>query len=222
MPDKGFFISLEGIDGSGKTTMAERLSRDFADAGYTVINIRHPGGTYVGGQLRELMDGSSMRRETMLFLMLADMAQSVRETIRPVLDIGCVVIADRYIGSTYAYQHGGYGIPKADLNDMVHFAVGDTIPDLTLFLDTSPLMAAYNRWQQRLRLQGRGGLGIFEKEKQDFFERVYQQYRELAEFNVGAKHWETVRTDGPLAMVHDRVVVAVNRRLASLDFPSPI
>ena len=221
MPDKGFFISLEGIDGSGKTTMAERLSRDFADAGYTVINIRHPGGTYVGGQLRELMDGSSMQRETMLFLMFADMAQSVRETIRPALNVGCVVIADRYIGSTYAYQHGGYGIPWAELNDMAYFAVGDTIPDLTLFLDTSPLMAAYNRWQRRRNFQLRR-LKVFEKEKQDFFERVYQEYRELAEFNIKAKHWETIRTNGSLDMVHDRVVVAVNRRLASLDFPSPI
>lgn len=137
MRDSGFFISFEGIDGSGKTKHIRALTLALVERGYEVVCYREPGGTELGDELRSiLLDGHknlSSQAETLLFL--AARAQLVNERIQLDMVAGRVVILDRYIDSTIAYQGYGRGMNLESLTTMTAFATQSLKPDLTLLLD---------------------------------------------------------------------------------------
>ena len=132
------FISLEGPEGSGKTSQMPLLAEFLSQRGYCVICTREPGGTPISDQIREVlvsMKNQDLRPRTEIPLFLASRAQLVDQLIRPALAEGKIVICDRFGDSTLAYQGYGHGLPLDQLRQMLAFATGGLTPDLTLYLD---------------------------------------------------------------------------------------
>jgi dTMP kinase len=169
---RGWFITLEGVEGAGKSTQVRRLARALADRGFDVVATREPGGTPLGEGIRKLVLGGAEHPVPVaeLFLMLADRAQHVAEVIRPALDAGRVVIGDRFADATRAYQGGGRGLPGELIESANAAATGGLEPDLTLFLD---LPAAAGQARQRAR----GAADRLEAEGPEFHARVAASYR---------------------------------------------
>ncbi len=171
------FVSLEGGEGAGKTTVLNALREALQQAGHEVISTREPGGTVLAEQIRSLLlnmpiDGVQHEQptaETELLLMFAARAQHVRETINPALARGAWVVCDRFTDSSYAYQGGGRGIDPAFIAELEHRVVGIQ-PALTLLLD---LGVAQGRERTRGRdLAFGNGPDRIERERDDFFEKV--------------------------------------------------
>ncbi len=132
------FITLEGPEGSGKTTQIPALAEFLRQQGYRVLTTREPGGTAIGNQVRAILtnlENTAMQPRTETLLFLAARAQLVEEVIRPALADGVVVLSDRYADSTLAYQGYGHGVALAQLQTLLHFATGGLIPDCTMLLD---------------------------------------------------------------------------------------
>ncbi len=179
---RGRLITFEGGEAGGKSTQIRLLSERLRSAGLVVRALREPGGTPLGEKIRHLLkhdpDGRGMAAETELLLMNASRAELVRQTIRPALAAGEMVLCDRFYDSTTAYQAGGRGLDAAAVCSVIDFAVGDTHPDLTLWLRVPREIALQ-------RLAGRNALtpsldDRFEAEKEAFFERVEGAYAALA------------------------------------------
>jgi dTMP kinase len=136
---RGKFITLEGIDGSGKSTQLRLLSGDLRSRGLDVVTTREPGGTPLGRRLREafLETEENVAPMAELLLFAADRAQHVEFLIKPSLEQGRVVISDRYADATYAYQGAGRGFPEQTVKQIIKLATGGLKPDLTLFFDIS-------------------------------------------------------------------------------------
>ena len=178
---RGVFISFEGSEGCGKSTQAARLAARLEKAGLRVLMTREPGGTAIGEKIRDLLqfapEGSAMTPETELLLFEASRSQLVRETIRPALEQGSVVISDRFFDSTTVYQ----GVARRLEPDVVamlnNFAAGGDRPDLTIILDVD-LATARARMLRRVRPVV--AIDRMEQEPLEFYERVCEGYRELA------------------------------------------
>jgi dTMP kinase len=166
------FLSLEGGEGAGKTTVLNALRERLVQAGYEVISTREPGGTPMAEQIRDLLlnpDHEKPAAETELLLMFAARAQHVRETIQPALARGAWVISDRFTDSSFAYQGGGRGLDPAFIAELERRVVG-LQPGLTLLLD---LGVAQGRERTRGRdLAFGNGPDRIERERDEFFERV--------------------------------------------------
>lgn len=174
---RGKFITLEGSEGSGKSTNLAYVHRHLKQAGIDVVLTREPGGTELGETIRELLLDASQTRmcsDTELLLMFAARAQHLNELILPTLEAGRWVLCDRFTDATYAYQGGGRGISNERIAVLEQWVQGDLRPDLTLFLDL-PVS------QGLARAGKRGELDRFEREQTEFFERVRQGYRKQAE-----------------------------------------
>lgn len=170
----GFFISLEGIDGSGKSTLIHLLARWLQARGRSVVITREPGGTALGARLRKLLleDELAVTPLAEALLMAADRAQHVAEVIRPALAAGKVVITDRYVDSSLAYQGYAGGVPVETVRRINHEATGGLVPDVTIFLDVTPEEAARRKENpSQDRFEGRG---------LDFQRRVYEGFLQLA------------------------------------------
>jgi len=171
------FITLEGIEGAGKTTVADRLIHALRGRGITVHATREPGGTIVAERIRTLVldrgaEHISPTAETLL--MFGARQVHIDNLIRPALARGEWVLCDRFTDATHAYQGGGRGVDR-DLIDRLAQAVhGDLVPDCTLLLDV-PVRVGLERMQAR-----RGAIDRFEVESAQFFERVRTRYLELA------------------------------------------
>lgn len=176
MPQPGLFISFEGSEGCGKSTQIQLLTTSLRALGRDVVVVREPGGTPIGEAIRHLLqhapEGERMVPETELLLFAASRAQLVRETIRPALAAGSVVISDRFLDSTTVYQGVARRIPDRETGWINAFAVGGLLPDRTFLLDIDPGTAA-------LRLGGRSKDRI-ERESTAFFEAVRTGYLALA------------------------------------------
>jgi dTMP kinase len=171
---KGKFITLEGIDGAGKSTHLNWLA-DWARAqGHQVVVTREPGGTPLGEMLRDMLLGQHMHIETETLLMFAARREHIDKVIRPAMEQGHWVISDRFTDATFAYQGGGRGIAREKLELLEQWVQGGLQPDLTLLFDV-PLEVS------RARLSLNPALDRFEQEKQDFFERVRAAYLERAQ-----------------------------------------
>lgn len=175
MDMQGIFISFEGVDGVGKTTQVERL-RDYLESlGRTVVTTREPGGTQLGLQLRKLLlhgtgDADiSARTEALLFA--ADRAQHVAECIRPALDRGEVVITDRYLDSSLAYQAGGRELTAEEIRNLSLWATHDLLPARTYLLDMDPSLSHNRLEHQEDRMESAGD---------DFQHRTRQAFLDLA------------------------------------------
>jgi len=133
----GLFVTLEGVDGCGKTTQAQLLADRLRASGHCVVLTRQPGGTVIGERLRELLltPGNPIPPAAELFLYLADRAVHVAEAVVPALEKGCVVVCERYTDSTLAYQGYGRGLDLDLLRRLNEMATGGVSPDLTLVLD---------------------------------------------------------------------------------------
>ncbi len=142
------FITLEGPEGSGKSTQAPRLAEYLRQKGWRVLLTREPGGTFIGDQIRRVLHdlgNTAMHPRTELLLYSASRAQVVNEIIRAHLASGGTVVCDRYADSSMAYQGYGQGLPLEDLNTITDFATGGLKPDLTLLLDLPVAMGLARR-----------------------------------------------------------------------------
>lgn len=178
--ERGRFITLEGGEGAGKSTMLERTEAWLRKAGCDVITTREPGGTQLAEQIRSLVLDASTENGadtpgalTELLLMFAARAQHLERLIRPALAEGRTVLCDRFTDATWAYQGGGRGMPAkwiAALEELVH---GDLQPDMTLLLDLDVEHGLE-------RAANRSDPDWFERQQIDFFERVREAYLERA------------------------------------------
>ncbi len=134
----GFFLTLEGTDGVGKSTLFKRLSSHLTKLGYTVCQSREPGGTPLGEKLRTLISHQDMNHWSEVFLLEASRRENTLHRILPALNRKEVMICDRYADSTLAYQGAGRGLPWKKLNDLNRIATQNLSPDITIFLDLDP------------------------------------------------------------------------------------
>lgn len=180
---KGLFISLEGTEGSGKSTQLQILAERLRKEGRTFRLLREPGSTPIGEEIRHTLQHSaqnhSMTAEAELLLINASRAQLVREVIRPSLANGELVICDRFYDSTTAYQGYGRGLDLDLVRRVIDFAVGQTRPDLTLLLFV-PVAVSEARRANRIE-SGPVPRDRMEEEDRAFFEQVERGYRAIAE-----------------------------------------
>jgi dTMP kinase len=173
------FITFEGSEGCGKTTQVQKLAERLARSGVTHLVTREPGGTPIGETIRELLQfaphNSSMTPETELFLFEASRSQLVREIIKPALERGMCVIADRFFDSTTVYQGAARKLDREMVERLNAFAVGDCVPDITFVLDVDAATAKARMQHQRRKADR------MEQQPAEFYERVREGYRALAE-----------------------------------------
>jgi dTMP kinase len=215
---RGLFITLEGLDGSGKTTQIKRLAAWLQRRGFDPVVTRQPGGTPTGDRIRALLldSGSSpVSPMTEMALMFADRAQAIAEVIEPALAAGKVVLCDRFTDSTEAYQGGGRQLGSDSVLEFHRLVCGNLKPDLTLLLLPSlesSLSRARNR-NERTAAQTGKDEGRFEQEKEAFYRRVWEKYREIA----AREPDRVVPVEGNLTIdeVQEQIVEAVSERLVS-------
>ena len=173
---RGLFITLEGTEGAGKSSMIPVVKRVLEESGRQVVCVREPGGTPIAEKIREILKtpaDEKLNDKAELLLMYAARAQIVETVIRPTLAKGVDVISDRHDLSTIAYQGGGRKIPLSLIDKARQVALGDFHPDLTILMDIDPYVGMQ-------RAKGRGALDRFEQEQMAFFERVRNTYLDCA------------------------------------------
>jgi dTMP kinase len=179
---RGKFITLEGPEGSGKSTQAKTLIQRLAERGVEAIYTREPGGTALGEAIRNILQhnqaGESPCERAELLLFEASRNQLVEKVIRPNLEKGIWVICDRFMDSTTAYQGYGRGLPVEEIQSINRFTVNGLSPDLTLLLDLD-VAAGFERIAQRYLARGESA-DRFEQEERSFHERVRAGYLKLA------------------------------------------
>lgn len=196
---RGRFITLEGSEGSGKSTNLAFIHQYLQRAGVNVVLTREPGGTPLGEAIRELLldhRNNEMASDTELLLMFAARAQHLHERILPALAAGNWVLCDRFTDATYAYQGSGRGIATERIAQLESWVQGELRPDLTLFLD---LPVA----QGLARAGERSAPDRFEREQIDFFERVRQGY--LAQAESAPQRYRVVDASQSLEAVQSQI-----------------
>ncbi len=177
MTANGLFITLEGPEGAGKSTNRDYLAELLGSGGREVVLTREPGGTPLAERIREILlapAAEPMAVDTELLLMFAARAQHLAQVVRPALARGALVLCDRFVDATYAYQGGGRGVPVERIATLEAFVLGDLEPDLTLVFDL-PVEIGLARAARR------GALDRFEREQRAFFEAVRQTYLDRAQ-----------------------------------------
>lgn len=175
---KGMFITLEGVDGAGKSSHLDWLAAWFRERGQRVRMTREPGGTPVGEKLREIVLHEPMHPETEALIMFAARREHIAAVIRPALEAGEVVISDRFTDASFAYQCGGRGLDEARLEALEAWVHADLQPDLTLLFDLPTEIAAH-------RLASARSPDRFEREQADFHARVRAAYLRRAQRHPG-------------------------------------
>lgn len=200
------FVTFEGAEGSGKSTQVELLARQLSDLGYDVVTTREPGGTALGEALRAIVLGSEVEvsAEAEVYLMTAARAEHIRRVIRPALSAGAVVLCDRFVDSTLAYQGAGRGLPVDELRRVQSLAIGDVWPDLTVLLDVPPEVGLARR------VLG-GGTNRIDREGSAFHRRVAEWFR--AEAGRDPTRWIVVDGQPPAPVVNAAVLERVMSRL---------
>ncbi len=220
---RGLFITLEGLDGSGKTTQIKRLAGWMQKRHLDPVVTRQPGGTPTGDRIRALLldsASSPVSPMTEMALMFADRAQAIAEVIEPALASGRIVLCDRFTDSTEAYQGGGRELGSEPVLDLHRLLCGNLQPDLTLLLLPSleGSLERARRRNDRQTAQGAQNEGRFEQEQDAFFRRVWQKYREIA----AREPDRVVLIEGNLGIdeVHEQIVEAVSERLVLAGHPA--
>lgn len=174
---QGFFITFEGLEGSGKSTQVGLLASHLREQRRAIVVTREPGGTRIGEQIRAIThdrDNVDLTAVAEAYLMAASRAQHVREIIRPALTAGKIVISDRYIDSSLAYQGYGRELGFETIEQLNNEAIDNVMPVLTIFLDVTPQVGIARR-------NGSEKIDRLDLQQKDFYERVYQGYKKLAE-----------------------------------------
>ena len=196
-PARGKFITLEGIDGAGKSTHVQWLAERLRARVRTVVVTREPGGTPLGEQLREIILHEPMDLDTEALLVFAARQEHIRKVIVPSLEAGAWVLSDRFTDATFAYQGGGRGIPSERLAVLEDWVQQGLQPDLTLFFDVPVTVG-----QERLR-QATAAPDRFEREQAEFFERVRAEYlRRAAE---APQRFRVIDSSRPVAEVQSQL-----------------
>src|SRR2546423_2131933 len=192
---RGLFVTFEGIDRSGKTTQARLLSDALGD---DALGVREPGGTEVGERVREILKDpeSPLTPQAEALLFAAARAQLVTEVIRPALEAGKVVVSDRFLDSSLAYQGAARGLGVEQVERINRFATGELVPDLTFLLAIDPAAAAARA----------GESDRFEDEGRELQRAVLDAYEELAAIDPG--RWRRLDADRPPQQVHADVLAA--------------
>ncbi len=200
------FITFEGPEGGGKSTQVRAVAAALRQEGVAVTTTREPGGTAIGEQIRAVLLGienRAMLAETETLLLLAARAQHAAEVITPALARGDVVLCDRFVGATYAYQGYGRGLDLARLRQLQEFATGTLQPDLTLLYDL-PVEIGLARRQAAGEVNRLDAAGV------EFHRRVRAGYRELAA--VDPARWVTIDASQPLAQVTAATLAIIGER----------
>lgn len=202
----GFFLTLEGGEGVGKSTAIETITAYLTAQQRAYVVTREPGGTVIAERIRELMlqpqtDSDTLVPDAELLLAFAARAQHLATVIRPALQAGKVVVCDRFTDATFAYQGAGRQLATEPIEYLANWLHGDCWPQLTLLFD-APVTTA----QQRIR--ARGQLDRIEQEQLDFFERVHTCYRQRAQ--VESQRFQIVDATLDLAAVQQMVTTIIS------------
>jgi len=212
---KGFFLTFEGLDGSGKSTQLRKLAAWLEARGEQITVTRQPGGTRIGDRIRALLLDSRTEHlspTAELGLMFSDRAQAIAEVIAPALAEGHIVLCDRYTDSTEAYQGGGRQL-GSDIVLRLHATLcGGLQPDLTILLlpDFERSLARARRRNDRTAETGKDE-GRFEREDELFYRRVFDKYREIAVRDT--ERVMVIEGDDAIEEIHRRIVQVVEGRL---------
>ena len=203
---RGVLVTIEGVEGSGKSTQCLRLAERLRARGVEVVLTSEPDGTPLGAAIRKLFeaDGPAPTPLTQAFLFMAARQQHVTEVIRPALSRGAVVLCDRYVDATMAYQGFGQGLDLETIRDLNALATGGVAPDLTLVLDLDPAVGM-------TRIDGRS-LDAFEKMDLAFHRRVREGYLEIA--RAEKRRVMVLRAEQDPNALHAAIVAAVDELLA--------
>ncbi len=203
----GLLISFEGGDGVGKTTQIEHLARSLERDGHEVLVTREPGGTGLGSEIRRLLlHGGHVAPRAEALLYAADRAHHVATRVRPALERGAVVLTDRYLDSSVAYQGAARALGPEEVRDLSLWATEGLLPDLTVLLDADPGLA-------ERRTAGRGGKDRLEREPGSFRAALREQFLALAE--AEPERFTVIDADRPVEPVADDVRAAVLALLRS-------
>jgi dTMP kinase len=205
----GLFVTFEGIDGSGKSTQMELCAKALEAAGYSVVLTRNPGGTEFGLELRQILLHSKGNVFPMseLLLFIADRAQHMDEVVAPALKAGKIVLCDRHIDSTLAYQGYGRGLSLHTIEELNTIALQGRIPDWTLLFDGDPTVLAQ-------RVNNRGQADRMEGEKADFHRRVREGYLAVAQQHPG--RIKVFNALDSVEALHQQVMAALEAPLRSI------
>lgn len=204
------FITFEGTEGSGKTTQVNLTMQYLRDKGHDVLLTREPGGTLVGDSIREILlnkDTVQLSPRAELLLFNASRAQLVDQVLRPHLEAGGVVLCDRYVDSSVAYQGYGHGLDVQDVIHAVNIATGGLMPDVTIFLDLTP--------EEGLKRRAESSLFGEEFNRIDamsiaFHQRVYQGYTDIG--RAEPKRWVRIDAAQSPEQVQRDIVAALEKR----------
>ena len=207
MAERGRFITVEGIEGAGKSTQMDAVRRFLEARQVPVVVTREPGGTPLGESIRGLLldpGNVGMAADTELLLVFAARAEHIHKVIRPALEQGRWVLSDRFTDATFAYQGGGRGIASERIAALESWVQGDLRPDLTLLLDV-PVESGMTR------IAGRGRPDRFESEEQAFFERIRRCYLDRAAAEPA--RFRSIDARAPVDQVSAAVIAAVESLL---------
>jgi dTMP kinase len=212
----GYLISFEGVDGAGKSTQASALAAALRGEGHEVLSVREPGETALGELIRGMLlrpAPASLDPWAEALLFVAARAQLLAETVLPALMRGTIVIADRYVDSTLAYQGGGRGLDMRSLRALHRAACGDVWPDLTLLLDLPPAAAERRRRAAQLPLDR------MELSPETFHAAVHRAFRDLAA--AEPERMVVVDAERPAVAVSQRVWAVASERLSEASGLAP-
>jgi dTMP kinase len=200
MNRKGFFLTVEGIEGVGKSTLIKFIQQWLVQQDIPFIATREPGGTPIAEQMRQILlaphENEPLQINTELLLMFAARAQHVAQVILPALYEDKWVISDRFVDASFAYQGGGRGLPWSHIETLEHWVLEGLLPDVTILLDATPELGL-------MRAKHRGPHDRIEQEKVDFFERVRAGY--LIRADRDPKRFRVIDASKPLNEVQSQV-----------------
>jgi len=208
----GLFITIEGVEGVGKSTNIETIKQFLAGRGIEFIVTREPGGTLWSEQIRNLLlqvnDDEDLMGLSELLLIFAARAQHLDRLIRPALAAGKWVICDRFTDATYAYQGAGRGLDRSKIAALETLVQEELRPDLTIILDLDPQIGLQ-------RAQNRAALDRFEREKLEFFEKVRQAYLDIA--SAEQERCIVVDASQDLEAVSSELLIRLEEKLSLLQ-----
>lgn len=207
---RGKFITLEGVEGVGKSTNLATIEKVLQSHEIDYIKSREPGGSAVAESIRTLLldpDTEPMSELAELLLVFAARAEHLEKVVKPSLEKGLWVLCDRFTDATFAYQGGGRGLSKPVIEQLQALVQGSLRPDLTIILDLDPAIGLE-------RARERGALDRFEKEEQRFFNRVRETYLAIAE--AEPQRCLVIDAAQPLEQVGHSLMVALHSRLEAL------
>jgi dTMP kinase len=195
------FITLEGVDGAGKSTHIPFIAELLKSKGYEVVLTREPGGTPLGEKLREVVLHEAMSPETETLLMFAARNEHLQQVILPALARGALVLSDRFTDASFAYQHGGRGVSASMVKTLEHLVQGELQPNLTLLFDVPVEVSCQ-------RLSGARDPDRFEQENASFFQKIRDAYlQRAAEF---PQRFRIIDANRPLEVIKQELEVIIS------------